>query len=108
MSDGAEDLSEGAAAEAGGGELSAARHIMTFDSFLPPADARALRGVFDARFGDARAVRPERFLWDYWHIAGQYTLLRTQVRACAARPGPARPCAHVHTYGVTCGIGRVV
>ena len=54
------------------------------DGFLPPEDAAALRGVFDQRFADPRAIRPERFLWDYWHVPDQYTLVRTQVRLASA------------------------
>ncbi|KXZ56701.1 hypothetical protein GPECTOR_1g631 [Gonium pectorale] len=61
-------------------ELSAAQHIIVRDGFLPDADARALRGVFDGRFADPRVIRPERFLWDYWHVPDQYTLVRTQAQ----------------------------
>ncbi len=39
--------------------------------------ARALRGVFDERFGEVRSTRADRFVWDYWHVPDQYTLLRT-------------------------------
>ena len=41
------------------------------------ADAKALRGVFDERFADPRSTRADRFVWDYWHVPNQYTLLRT-------------------------------
>ncbi|GFR41277.1 hypothetical protein Agub_g1952 [Astrephomene gubernaculifera] len=61
-------------------ELSAAQHILITDGFLKDGDARALRGVFDARFADPRATHPERFLWDYWHVPDQYTLVRTQAQ----------------------------
>ncbi|MBL4845975.1 MAG: 2OG-Fe(II) oxygenase [Planctomycetes bacterium] len=40
-------------------------------------EARQLRGVFDERFGDPRSTRADRFVWDYWHVPGQYTHLRT-------------------------------
>lgn len=48
-------------------ELTSAQHIIINDNFLPSEDAAALRGVFDQRFADPRAIHPERFLWDYWH-----------------------------------------
>ncbi|MEW5302461.1 MAG: hypothetical protein WDW36_005243 [Sanguina aurantia] len=69
-----EEGEEGEALE----ELSTARHIILEDGFL--AVARQLRGVFDARFADPRVTTAERFLWDYWHIPGQYTLVRTQAK----------------------------
>ena len=45
------------------------------DRFAP--EARALRQVFDARFAEPRSTRADRFVWDYWHVPGQYTALRT-------------------------------
>ncbi len=33
--------------------------------------------MFDARFADPRAARADRFVWDWWHVPGQYTALRT-------------------------------
>ncbi|MEZ4365847.1 MAG: hypothetical protein R2939_06115 [Kofleriaceae bacterium] len=39
--------------------------------------ARPLRAVFDERFADPRSTRADRFVWDYWHVPGQYTALRT-------------------------------
>jgi 2-oxoglutarate-Fe(II)-dependent oxygenase superfamily protein len=41
------------------------------------SEARALRGTFDERFADPRSARADRFVWDYWHVPDQYTLLRT-------------------------------
>lgn len=40
-------------------------------------EAPALRAVFDSRFAAPREARGERFVWDYWHVPGQYTSLRT-------------------------------
>jgi hypothetical protein len=37
---------------------------------------RALRQDFDARFADPLRASRERFVWDYWNVPGQYTLLR--------------------------------
>jgi hypothetical protein len=45
------------------------------DNFAP--EARALRAEFDARFADPRKARGDRFVWDWWHVPGQYTQLRT-------------------------------
>ncbi len=40
-------------------------------------EAAALRRTFDERFADPRSTRADRFVWDYWHVPGQYTALRT-------------------------------
>ncbi|MCX5742409.1 MAG: 2OG-Fe(II) oxygenase [Proteobacteria bacterium] len=45
------------------------------DRFAP--ETAALREVFDERFADPRGTRDDRFVWDYWHVPGQYTALRT-------------------------------
>ena len=39
--------------------------------------AKKLRGQFDSTFQDPKEPNQERFLWDYWHVPGQYTMLRT-------------------------------
>ncbi len=44
-------------------ELRPAEHVLLTDGFLAPGLARSLRGVFDKRFADPRAIHPERFLW---------------------------------------------
>jgi len=49
--------------------------VIVVDRFAPEADA--LRGAFDERFADPRSTRADRFVWDYWHVPGQYTALRT-------------------------------
>lgn len=52
------------------------RHsLLTVDNFFPKADQ--LRAHFDERFADPREARGDRFVWDFWHVPGQYTLLRT-------------------------------
>lgn len=51
------------------------RSLHTIDSFFPRADA--LRAHFDERFADPRQATGDRFVWDYWHVPGQYTALRT-------------------------------
>jgi DNA-binding FadR family transcriptional regulator len=45
------------------------------DRFAP--EAAALRHAFDARLADPKRATADRFVWDYWHIPDQYTLLRT-------------------------------
>lgn len=40
-------------------------------------EGESLRRVFDARFADERSTRGDRFVWDWWHVPGQYTALRT-------------------------------
>jgi hypothetical protein len=49
--------------------------VLTVDGFSP--EAKALREHFDARFAEPREARADRFVWDYWHVPGQYTALRT-------------------------------
>eukprot|EP00310_Coccolithus_braarudii_P010043 CAMPEP_0183369280 /NCGR_PEP_ID=MMETSP0164_2-20130417/98791_1 /TAXON_ID=221442 /ORGANISM="Coccolithus pelagicus ssp braarudi, Strain PLY182g" /LENGTH=83 /DNA_ID=CAMNT_0025545513 /DNA_START=12 /DNA_END=260 /DNA_ORIENTATION=+ len=50
-------------------------HILTSPNFLPCA--AELRAVFDDAFAEPRQAHPMRFVWDYWHVPGQYTLHRT-------------------------------
>lgn len=49
--------------------------IMTSDSFF--SRAKELRSHFEDRFRDPRNASGDRFIWDYWHVPGQYTTLRT-------------------------------
>ena len=51
------------------------RSVIIVDRFAP--ETRALRAELDARFADPRQARADRFVWDYWHVPGQYTALRT-------------------------------
>lgn len=51
------------------------RSVLTVDRFAP--EAPALRAVFDDRFADPRSTRGDRFVWDFWHVPGQYSHLRT-------------------------------
>ncbi len=50
-------------------------HYMTVDRFF--AGAADLRKVFDRRFERPLETRSDRFVWDYWHVPGEYTQLRT-------------------------------
>ena len=51
------------------------RSVIIVDRFAP--EAPKLREVFDARFAEPRHATTDRFVWDYWHVPGQYTALRT-------------------------------
>jgi hypothetical protein len=51
------------------------RALVIVDRFA--AEARALRQTFDERFAEPRSTRADRFVWDWWHVPGQYTALRT-------------------------------
>ena len=49
--------------------------VQTAPFFFPrSAD---LRRHFEARVGPERVATENRFVWDYWHIPGQYTYFRT-------------------------------
>ena len=48
---------------------------MIVDDFA--REAKQLRRTFDERFADPRSTRGDRFVWDWWHVPGQYTHLRT-------------------------------
>ena len=78
-------------------ELSEARHIIVEPDFTE--SAAELRAVFDARFEDPRATSRERFLWDYWHVEGQYSLIRTQAKAYFPRALYDRLEADLISYG---------
>lgn len=49
--------------------------MLIVDDFAP--EAKQLRAVFDERFAEPRSTRVDRFVWDWWHVPGQYTALRT-------------------------------
>ncbi|MCA9601961.1 MAG: 2OG-Fe(II) oxygenase [Polyangiales bacterium] len=51
------------------------KSLLVTDAFSK--DATALRKVFDDRFREPRDIRPDRFVWDYWHVPDQYTFHRT-------------------------------
>lgn len=49
--------------------------LLVVDRFA--AEARALRQHFERRFAEPRRATADRFVWDLWHVPGQYTALRT-------------------------------
>jgi hypothetical protein len=52
-----------------------ARSLLVTRALAPHAPT--LRAAFDERFAEPRRARADRFVWDYWHVPGQYTALRT-------------------------------
>lgn len=70
---------------------------MTVDRFFP--GARALRSVFDRRFQNPLRAEAERFVWDYWHVPGEYTLLRTPAFQYFPRTLYARFHRHLVRWG---------
>lgn len=51
------------------------KSVLTIDNFF--SGAKELRSHFDDRFRDPRDTDSGRFVWDWWHVPGQYTALRT-------------------------------
>lgn len=49
--------------------------LLTIDSFY--SKAKNLRDHFDSQFKDPKSPQGNRFVWDYWHVPDQYTLMRT-------------------------------
>jgi 2-oxoglutarate-Fe(II)-dependent oxygenase superfamily protein len=62
-----------------------ARHHFTVDRFF--ADARRLRRAFDRTLReDQSPFSPGRFVWERWHVDGQFSQYRTPARAFFAAP----------------------
>jgi len=55
--------------------MAMSRHWLTVDNFFPAAST--MRRYFEKQFESERATHVKRFVWDYWHVPRQYTLLRT-------------------------------
>ncbi|MFL5322442.1 MAG: hypothetical protein ACJ790_22475 [Myxococcaceae bacterium] len=49
--------------------------LLVVDQFAQ--EAKALRAHFEQRFSEPRRATSDRFVWDLWNVAGQYTALRT-------------------------------
>jgi hypothetical protein len=50
-------------------------HILLQDGFY--AKAHVLRDYFEKQFASPLETNSSRFVWDFWHVPDQYTLLRT-------------------------------
>jgi hypothetical protein len=44
--------------------------------------ARPLRAHFESLYSDPRKAPSERFVWDIWHVPGQYSHFRTPAHSC--------------------------
>jgi Rps23 Pro-64 3,4-dihydroxylase Tpa1-like proline 4-hydroxylase len=52
--------------------------FLILDDFLPRADAVAMRRQINGHFAEPLSHRPDRHqVWNYWHVPGLYTYLRT-------------------------------
>lgn len=49
--------------------------ILVKDRFF--SKANSLRQYFESQFKDSGSLQPKRFVWDYWDVPGQYSLIRT-------------------------------
>lgn len=61
--------------------------------------ARELRAVFEKKFADPRKTSADRFVWDFWHIENQYSVLRTPARHFFPKPVFERLERDLVTYG---------
>lgn len=50
-------------------------HIIRCQNFH--SGGKKLRAFFEQSFANPREGETKRFVWDYWHVADQYTLIRT-------------------------------
>lgn len=71
-------MDAGAEAQVGEVDLSEStmKHLIVLDSFLEADTASQLRGIFDKKLSKPREGNAERFVWDWWHVPDQYTLVR--------------------------------
>ncbi|PSC67839.1 Oxoglutarate iron-dependent dioxygenase [Micractinium conductrix] len=60
-------------------ELPEAQHVLLEPDFLDVAPQ--LRAHYDERVGNPLRTSSDRFVWDHWHVPGQYNLLRTPASA---------------------------
>jgi len=49
--------------------------FLTEDHFY--SQASKMRNFFVSQFSDPKKTESKRFVWDYWHVPDQYTLMRT-------------------------------
>jgi len=54
-----------------------AEHVLVRDGFLEQPLAISLRSSYEERFENPLTTRADSFVWSLWHVAGQYTQLRT-------------------------------
>ncbi|HEX8768671.1 MAG TPA: 2OG-Fe(II) oxygenase [Jatrophihabitans sp.] len=63
------------------------------------AEAHELRTEFERRVGPSRSLDPARFVWDYWHVPGQYSYLRTPAHRFFPAPLYGRLLARIRAWG---------
>jgi hypothetical protein len=51
------------------------RHLLVVPDFFDRAEE--MRSTFESVFESPRRANRKRFVWDYWHVPGQYTYVRT-------------------------------
>ncbi|HEX6377350.1 MAG TPA: hypothetical protein VFZ91_16705 [Allosphingosinicella sp.] len=65
--------------------------FLILDDFLPRGDAVAMRRQINAHFAEPHRHRPESHqVWNYWHVPGLYTYLRTMPEKVIERALVAR------------------
>jgi hypothetical protein len=81
----------------------------TFDSFLPEADAEAMRAAVDQHFAEPHSHRTDsHFIWNYWYVPGLYTYLRAVPEQVIPRPLVAAFHAELTRWAAeTLGLGQV-
>jgi hypothetical protein len=83
------DVSEAAEAEEAPQTFSTPYLIL--DDFLPRAEAVAMRRQINDHFAEPERHMPDRHqVWNYWHVPGLYTYLRTQPEKVIERAHVAR------------------
>lgn len=55
--------------------MSVKSHVVIEDQFYQ--GAKKLRDFFESQFENPKETDNKRFVWDYWHVPDQYTLMRT-------------------------------
>jgi hypothetical protein len=60
--------------------------FVVIDGFLPEETALSMREDIDAHFADPQNASPDRhYVWNYWHVPGSYTYLKTMPERVIAR-----------------------
>jgi|CXWL01.1.fsa_nt_gi hypothetical protein len=63
--------------------------------------APEMRAAFEAHFADPYAMTPpQHFIWNYWHVPGRYTYLRSELAAVLGRDLASRFMRHLETWSL--------
>ncbi len=84
-------------------------HLLVVDDFLPREDALAMRACIDRHFATPHEHAPQTHqLWNYWHVPGLYTYLRTMPEKIVPRPAVEALVARLAAWGLeTLGLATV-